>query len=250
MPAEINDFYQHPAVRSQLQHELAALAPILAGVYGTTGLFLRAHEAAPDNLPANLLANVVGLALDEAQILRGGLACDPGELPLAGESCKLVVVQHLLERLDEPAACMTEIARVLAPEGVLLVLGFNPLSLWRPWLAGAMRRARLPLRIRSAQSWAATIDAQGIDVLQTRYSGAWSPWSAASAEQTGAAGVAAVALARLRGGWLLLARKQRSVLTPLRLRRDTRELARNPRLVPGAHREHARVIASIEEECA
>ena len=40
------------------------------------------------------------------------------------------------------------------------------------------------------------------------------------------------------------------VLTPLRLRRDTRELARNPRLVPGAHREHARVIASIEEECA
>ncbi|MBS0584440.1 MAG: methyltransferase domain-containing protein [Proteobacteria bacterium] len=226
------------------------LAPILAGVYGTTGLFLRAHETAPDGFPANLLANVVDLALDEAQILRGGLACAPDELPLAGESCKLVVVQHLLERVDDPAACMSEIARVLAPEGVLLVLGFNPLSLWRPWLAGTARRVRQPMRIRSAQSWATTIGAQGIDVLQTRYSGAWSPWSAPAAEPVAAVGAVAAALTRLRGGWLLLARKRRSVLTPLRLRRDARELARNPRLAPGAHRECAHALASIEEKCA
>jgi SAM-dependent methyltransferase len=238
MPVETRDFYQQPAVRSLLRQELATLAPILAGIYGTTGLFLRAHASAPDGLPANLLGNVIGLALDEAQVFRGGLSCAPDELPLAGESCKLVVVQHLFERLDDPAACMSEIARVLAPEGVLLVLGFNPLSLWRPWLAGTARRTRLALKFRSAQSWATTIGALGIDVLQTRYSGAWSPWSMPSAEPTEATATTAP-LARLRGGWLLLARKRRSVLTPLRLRRDARELARNPRLAPGAHRECA-----------
>lgn len=248
MPVETNDFYQHPAVCNLFRQELATLAPILAGVYGTTGLFLRAHAAAPDELPANLLGNVVSLALDDAQTLSGGLSCTPGELPLAGESCKLVVVQHLFERLDDPASCVGEIARVLAPEGVLLVLGFNPLSLWRPWLAGAARRVRLPIRLRSAQSWATAIGAQGIDVLQTRYPGAWSPWSASLAEPLTVTG--STPLAWLRGSWLLLARKRRSVLTPLRLRRDMRELARNPRLVPGAHRECAHVLAPIEEKCA
>lgn len=215
------------------------MAPILAGVYGTTGLFLRAHQATPDSLPVNLLGNVLGLALDGAQVLRGGLSCAPGELPLASESCKLVVVQHLFERLDDPASCVGEIARVLAPEGVLLVLGFNPLSLWRPWLAGTARRACLPIRVRTGQSWATTIGAQGIDVLQTRYAGAWSPWSVPPVDPAAAIGSAANPLARLRGSWLLLARKRRSVLTPLRLRRDARELAVNPRFAPGAHRECA-----------
>src|SRR5690349_8124567 len=104
MPVDTNDFYQHPAVRSLFRQELATLAPILAGVYGTTGLFLRAHGTAPDGLPANLLGNVISLALDDARVLRGGLSCAPEELPLASESCKLVVVQHLFERLEDPAA--------------------------------------------------------------------------------------------------------------------------------------------------
>ena len=237
MPVETNDFYQNPAVCNLFRQELVTLAPILAGVYGTTGLFLRAHATAPDSLPANLLGNVVGLALDAAQTLRGSLSCAPSELPFASESCKLVVVQHLFERLDDPGSCTSEIARVLAPEGVLLVLGFNPLSLWWPWLAGTAQRARLPLRIRSAQALATMIGGQGIDVLQTRYSGAFLPWSAPTVETKGAVG--STPFARLRGGWLLLARKRRSALTPLRLRRDARELARSPRLAPGAHRECA-----------
>jgi len=43
-------------------------------------------------------------------------------------------------------------------------------------------------------------------------------------------------LARFGSSWLLLARKRRSSLTPLRLRQATREVALSPRLVPGAHR--------------
>ncbi len=241
MSFDSSSFYQHDAIRRLFDRELAALTPILAGVYGTAGLFLRAHAAAPSAPSAPLLATVLDLALDGARTLRGGLVCAPWELPLASESCKLIVVQHLFERVDDPAACAGEIARVLAPEGVLLTLGFNPISLWRPWLAGAARRSHLPLRFRSAQRCAADMGGQGIDILQTRYFGALSPWS--SAEPTtpddAAGGSGAPALARFRGSWLLLARKRRSALTPLRLRRDARELARNPRLAPGAHRECA-----------
>jgi SAM-dependent methyltransferase len=240
MSLDSNSFYQHAAIRRLFEQELTALAPILAGVYGTAGLFLRAHAAAPTDLPAHLLGTVLNLALDDAQRLRGGLSCAPDELPLASESCKLVVVQHLFERLDDPASCAGEIARVLAPEGVLLVLGFNSVSLWRPWLAGAARRAHMPLRLASAQRLATVIGGQGIDILQTRYLGALSPWSIPeSTPADEAAGIAQATFGRLRGSWLLLARKRRSALTPLRLRRDARELARNPRLAPGAHRECA-----------
>lgn len=239
MSFDSNSFYQHAAIRRLFEQELTALAPILAGVYGTAGLILRAHAAAPSRLPAHLLGTVLDLALDDAQTLRGHLACATGELPLASESCKLVVVQHLFERLDDPASCAGEIARVLAPEGVLLVLGFNAASLWRPWLAGAARRASMPLRFSSAPRSAATIGGQGIDVLQTRYLGALSPWSTREPAAAGEAANALSALGRLRGSWLLLARKRRSALRPLRLRRDTRELARSPRLAPGAHRECA-----------
>jgi SAM-dependent methyltransferase len=204
-------------------------------------LYLRADAQMPAGLSAPLLGTVLDLALDEAQTLRGGLICAPSELPLASESCKLIVVQHLFERVDDRASCAAEIARVLAPDGVLLALGFNPLSLWRPWLAGAARQTHVPLRFQSAQRCAAAMGGQGIDILQTRYLGALSPWSApqsASADHVAGA-MRAEALARFRGSWLLLARKRRSVLTPLRLRRDARELARNPRLAPGAHRECA-----------
>ena len=252
MPFNPNHFPRHAALQRLYEQELTALAPILAGVYGNAGLLLRAAEAICGRLPEHLLGTVLELALDDAQTLRGNLACVPGELPLASESCKLVVVQHLFERLDDPAACVGEIARVLAPEGVLLVLGFNPLSLWRPWLASAARRAQTVLRIRSAQSCGMLFAAQGMDLLQTRYFGALSPWSKPDATPVDEAGQGARAmrLARFRGSWLLLARKRRSALTPLRLRRDARELARSPRLAPGAHRECAHALAPIEEKCA
>lgn len=239
MSFDTSIFYRHTAIRHYFEQELAALAPVLGGIYGTAGLFLRAHAAAPWSLPPHLLGAMYDLALDDAQTLHGGVSCAPGELPLATESCKLIVVQHLFERLADPLPCAGEIARVLAPEGVLLVLGFNPLTLWRPWLAAAARHANLPLRLRSAPRSAAAFAGQGIDVLQTRYIGTLSPWSAKESTVVSAARGWHAALGRFGGSWLLLARKRRSALTPLRLRRDARELARSPRLAPGAHRECA-----------
>ncbi|MFT3792924.1 MAG: methyltransferase domain-containing protein [Rudaea sp.] len=251
MPFDSTHSRRHAALQRLYEQELAALAPILAGVYGNAGLLLRADEAMGGRLPAHLLGTLIELTLDDARTLRGSLSCAAGELPLASESCKLVVVQHLFERLGDPAACAGEIARVLASEGVLLVLGFNPLSLWRPWLASAARRAQAELRFRSSQSCGALFAALGMDVLQTRYFGALSPWlkpdpAAGEAERE----ARTERWLRFRGSWLLLARKRRSALTPLRLRRDVRELARNPRLAPGAHRECASALAPIEEKCA
>lgn len=52
------------------------------------------------------------------------------ELPFDTDSMDLVVVPHVLEFSDNPHQVLREVARVLHPEGNLIISGFNPRSLW------------------------------------------------------------------------------------------------------------------------
>ena len=55
-----------------------------------------------------------------------------------------MIAQHAFELVSAADDLASEVSRVLAPEGVLLVLGFNPFGSWRPWLMGqSLRGARL-----------------------------------------------------------------------------------------------------------
>jgi SAM-dependent methyltransferase len=228
------DFYTSAPVQSLFARELAALAPIVSGIYGNFGLFLRAHTVAPAALPAHLLGTIIDLALAEQQF-EGAVRGEPAQLPFASESFKLLIAQHVFEQIDRPDECAAELARVLAPEGVALILGFNPMSLWRPWLLLNAPRGTSVLHLRSAHVWQRLLARESVDTLQVRYPGVWLPRAQhplAAAEPS----VLARTLGCIGSSWLLLARKRRSTLTPLRLRSAPRELALNPRLAPGAHR--------------
>lgn len=61
---------------------------------------------------------------------RDDLRADPAHLPFASDSIDLVVVAHALEFCDDPHALLREIDRVLTLDGYLLVIGFNPVSLF------------------------------------------------------------------------------------------------------------------------
>ena len=52
------------------------------------------------------------------------------ELPLATQSIDLVLLPHVLEFAAEPHAILREVDRVMMPEGRLVIVGFNPWSLW------------------------------------------------------------------------------------------------------------------------
>ena len=56
--------------------------------------------------------------------------CDLAALPFATQSTDLVILPHVLEFHADPHQILREIERILIPEGHLIVLGFNPLSLW------------------------------------------------------------------------------------------------------------------------
>lgn len=55
---------------------------------------------------------------------------DLDELPIASDSVDVVVLPHVLELHQSPHAILREIDRILVAEGHLVILGFNPWSLW------------------------------------------------------------------------------------------------------------------------
>ena len=58
------------------------------------------------------------------------LHCDFDALPFDSQSLDLVVLPHALELARDPHLALREVERVLVPEGRVVIVGFNPTSLW------------------------------------------------------------------------------------------------------------------------
>ncbi|MBT9523291.1 MAG: methyltransferase domain-containing protein [Dechloromonas sp.] len=103
------------------QRQLDAAVPDVFGFHALQlglpqGDFLRANR-----IPLRLKAGEYG-AVD--------LLCNCAALPFASLSTDLVVLPHVLEFSDEPHQILREVERILIPEGQVIIIGFNPLSLW------------------------------------------------------------------------------------------------------------------------
>ena len=115
------------------------------------GQYLLAWEQAQlDRVVADLFGfHALQLGLPQLDALRDNrmphrwLACDAGgqprsvalysdtdALPFAERSIDLVVLPHTLELARDPHLTLAEVERVLVPEGRVVILGFNPASLW------------------------------------------------------------------------------------------------------------------------
>ena len=95
------------------------------------------------------------------------IKADPLQLPVATDSIDVILLPHTLDFSPDPHQLLREAERVLIPEGRLLVVGFNSLSLWglRRLLAGRKNRA-IPwcghfLSVKRMQDWLSLL---GFDV--------------------------------------------------------------------------------------
>lgn len=79
----------------------------------------------------------------------------PEALPLDAKSVDVALLPHTLDFCDDPHQVLREVARVLSPEGHVVILGFNPVSMWgarrilthkprpAPWCGNFFRLARI-----------------------------------------------------------------------------------------------------------
>lgn len=72
------------------------------------------------------------------------IVVDPCRLPIASDSIDAVVLPHLLEFAVDPRQVLRETERVLIPEGRVIILGFNNLSLWGLRRLAMRQQRRVP----------------------------------------------------------------------------------------------------------
>lgn len=71
-------------------------------------------------------------------------AAEPACLPIASDSVDAVLLPHTLDLVADPQAALREVERVLIPEGRVVVVGFNALSLWGAWGLVGRRHGGVP----------------------------------------------------------------------------------------------------------
>lgn len=95
-----------------------------------------AAGAWPDGeAPAYLMTTDGDTGADGVELPRVALCCDFEALPFPSQSLDLVLLPHALEFAPDPHHTLREVERVLVAEGRVVILGFNPTSLWglRHW---------------------------------------------------------------------------------------------------------------------
>jgi len=144
---ELADWLQSPPGQCLLRWEQRHLDQAVVDVFGYHALQLglpqlqglRANRMphrwlACDTLHDNSVAEPPSVA-DDGEIslpLDGAAAlhCDFDALPFPNQSLDLVVLPHALEMSHDPHLTLREVERVLVPEGRVMILGFNPASMW------------------------------------------------------------------------------------------------------------------------
>jgi len=149
----------------------------------------------------------------QAQRLTGAAHCDPRALPWEDAAFQLVVAQHVGDALGDSEPLVEELVRVLAPGGVILWFGFNPLS---PWLA----RMRWKTRGRVTPPQPLHADRARQQLLRQHLAPAALDWLGPSWPLRVASAHLDTLVGPLRAAYLITA--TRELVTPLALRRDRR----------------------------
>ena len=123
----IDEWYRGDAGQQLFAELEARINPILATSFGYYAL-----QIGCPGMAEGLLAHcrvkhrfTLGEPAD-ASMVQG----NPSMLPIASDSVDLVILMHHLSNTDEPHAVLREAFRILIPEGRLVVIDFNPISLW------------------------------------------------------------------------------------------------------------------------
>lgn len=204
-PAAAATWFARPAGQMVIASEADVLRSVARERPGQPGLWLQPGVVDMGDIDCleapgiRLHASGAGFAGD----IRCGSA-----LPLASESCGVVVVQHLADISTDPGQLLAECARILLPGGRLWLLALNPLAPYRLRWHGQGPHAAEPVTWRRRLRGAGLVPdplAQGIGPM----------WAISIHPhlQDGAG---------LRAAFLLRAEKRRIPLTPMRATRALR----------------------------
>lgn len=160
------------------------------------------------------------------------LNSDIHQLPFQSDSTDLVVLQHSLDFERDPFQVLREATRVVLPNGNMLIIGFNPWSLWGLWRAILFRSDKAPWNTRFISPYRLSewLDILGFDVVGCESACYIPSVKNKSRIFSWLEYIGNVWLTQRGGFYLLMAKKRVSCITPVRLR----ETRKNKAILPVA----------------
>lgn len=136
-PEALKHWFDSPLGRLLLDVESKLLEEILPSLFGYHLLQLsvdgRQVMFGASPIPHKIMLNDrLELGMSKRSII-----ADNDELPVLNSSIDVVLLHHALDYADNPHQVLREAYRVLRPGGHIVIVGFNPASLW-----GVYRRLR------------------------------------------------------------------------------------------------------------
>ncbi len=151
---QLQNWYASHLGSAILQEIKSVLDRILPNVFGFQGLQVGQLSTNINLLESAGLHRKLILS-NSTQNNEVDISGDAMHLPIASDTMNLVILPHSLEFCNDPHQVLRETDRILCQDGQLLIIGFNPYSLfglrhfamsWRksiPWNGGFYSRGRL-----------------------------------------------------------------------------------------------------------
>ncbi|HHH36431.1 MAG TPA: methyltransferase domain-containing protein [Gammaproteobacteria bacterium] len=220
--AGLREWYAGALGQRVLETEHRLLAEVLPDLFGYH-LVQVGQPVSEDLLQSSRISHRV--VVEEATVdtpPMSGVRGRADALPLQRDSVDVLLLPHTLEFAAHPHEVLREAERVLVAEGHLVILGFNPWSLWGLWRLLRGRGGRPPWcgnfrSLLKLRDWLALL---GFDIVMTRMYCYRPPLS--NAALMGRLGFLECLGRRwwpvLGGAYVLVARKRVVGLTPIRPR--------------------------------
>lgn len=154
---DIRDWFASPLGQNVLRTEAGMLDQLLPGMFG---YHLAQFSVQSEELfESSRINNKFSVQMDERPIClnecglnesglnEGGsnqVVASPSQLPFASDSLDVVLLHHLLDFVRSPQEVLKEAARVTLPMGKVVIIGFNPTSLWGLWRSVAQFGEKAP----------------------------------------------------------------------------------------------------------
>ena len=119
--------------QSLVHTEREHIGQVLPGLFGYHILQV-GSLAGLDYLASTRISHKITLLIDAREYGTSDcIYCSCESLPVASECIDVVVLPHLLEFASSPHQVLREVERILIGEGHVVIIGFNPWSLWGLW---------------------------------------------------------------------------------------------------------------------
>lgn len=223
--ASLRNWYQRPLGQLLAEAELSALSGQLPTLFGYHLMVIDPpweHCSLTDcRIPHHIIQSVEPRARSDA-----GLGGHTEAWPIMTDSVDAIVLPHTLELCQDPHQVLREADRSLIPDGHLVILGFNPYSLWGLRRLLARRGRQMPwdsrfLGINRIKDWLGLL---GFDTVHSHYLFQRPPVQnqrlldrlrfMEPADDTGRL--------LLSAAYILVAQKRTVVMTPLKVGNSTR----------------------------